>query len=57
MDLQLVPKVNISKDEREKWEEKMSEIVKDHEREFQEWYDKKLKAGYSEEEIDRMICF
>jgi len=57
MDLQTVPDLNVSKELRKKWEEKISEIVKEHEISFQEWYDKKLKSGYSKEEIERLICY
>ena len=57
MDLQLAPDSDIPKDVKEKWRKRMNEIVTETEREYQEWHDKKVKAGYSDEEIMRMICY
>lgn len=57
MDLQILPDLNVPEEMRKKWEEKMSRIVKEHERTFEEWYSLKLKAGYTKEEIERMICY
>ncbi len=38
-------------------EAKMSGIVQEHKRSFEEWYSNKLRAGYSKEETQRMICY
>jgi hypothetical protein len=57
MDLDMAPKVNISKEEREKWKKKMNKIVKESDKDYKKWHDEKVKAGYSEEEIMRMICY
>lgn len=56
MDLQLVPDIDIPKEVKEKWRKRMNEIVTETEREYQEWHDKKVKAGYSEDEIMQMLC-
>jgi G:T-mismatch repair DNA endonuclease (very short patch repair protein) len=57
MDIQIVPKANIPKEEREKWKNKMNKFVENSERDFQKWHEEKVKAGYSEEEIMRMVCY
>ena len=57
MDFQIIPNLNIPEEIRKKWEEKMSGIVKEHKRTFEEWYSHKINAGYTKKEIERMICY
>ena len=57
MDIQLIPKKKLPKEEREKWEQKMSDFVKESEKNYEEWHKRMVKEGYSEEDILRMICY
>lgn len=57
MDLQIAEDLKISKEKEKELQKKMGKIIEDSEKSYEEWVSRMKKAGYSEEEIENMLCF
>ncbi len=57
MDLQYAADMKISKEKEKSLQKKMGKIIDKSEKSYDRWVCRMRKAGYSDEEIENMLCF
>ena len=57
MDLENVPDISLSKEKQSALQSQLRAIFEDSNRSHDEWVAKMRKAGYSEKQIDNMLCY